>query len=175
MPSDYKSMQEMSGIVEFIHKDFITNNSGSKPYLNIHYNLESLKLILSCLLNGSSLDYTKNKIESAFKCGSDEIPFKVTDFLPIIKAILALNKNSGLKPNDNIKDIEVYCKNELDIIDSNGKAIEKQENADKSEYLKGREDVASEILEIIEESKETENKEENKVPVKPAGKPSGGI
>ncbi|MCK9556095.1 hypothetical protein M0R19_08190 [Candidatus Pacearchaeota archaeon] len=55
-------------------------------------------------------------------------------------------------PNDNISDLDEYCKNEL----------ETKASGRKTKYLEGREDFASEVLEILETQKEKTNKGKGK-------------
>lgn len=166
MASDYESMRDILPFLEIIHKDFSETRGGSSLFRKLDQTNNAFKIIFSALHNGNTIEYLCNKIEALFRCGSDDVPLKALQFLFILKSIMN-DELVRYKPNDNILTIGEYCKNELGLFDS--EATQKKE---KSEYVKGREDLASELLEIISEEKNKKEQltkkieEEEKLPKK---------
>jgi len=152
MASDYESMRDILPFLELIYQDFKKTGGRSHLHQKFDYAQSAFKSIIHALHNGNTLDYLCNKMESHFRCGSDDVPLKAIQFLKVLKAILD-DDMIRFKPNDNILSMEEYCKNELGMFKVDVDMMEKVGSDVKSEYIKGREDLASEMLEMIEEER----------------------
>ena len=64
-------------------------------------------------------------------------------FMKVLKLLNNEDPSATYLPNDNIVDLEEYCKNEITVKPKR-----------KTKYLEGREDFASEVIEFLELEKE---------------------